>query len=209
MIKNNIIKKLFNHPVLNLDKQVRYSNLKVMFPENVAEHSQLVASIAMILAIELMKENKGLNIDIKDIAYRGVIHDWGESVTCDVTSDCKYSNPELPKILEDIESKGLRKLFDSENFIQDINRAREGCIEGDLIMLADRFQSFCKMMKEYMIQRTDIWRASIENNSIPCVIRCINNIITNYGISRDGILNEMINGLIEVKEIIDSKIDFL
>lgn len=203
------LKELFNHPVINLDKQVRYSNLKVMFPENVAEHSEIVANLAMIIAIELMKSNPEVKIDLKDIAYRGVIHDWGESVTCDVTTDVKYSNPELPKILEDVESRGLRKLFDDESLIHDINTARDGSIEGDIIMLADRLQALFKMAKEYMIQRTESWRISLIKNSMPAVKQYILTVVNRYYRETPKILLDLYRGIEEFQSVIESKIDFL
>jgi 5'-deoxynucleotidase YfbR-like HD superfamily hydrolase len=209
------LKDLFNHPVLNLDKQVRYSNLKVMFPENVAEHSELVANLAIIIALELMKDHPEVKIDLKELAWRGVIHDWGESVTCDVTSDIKYSNPQLPKILEEIESAGLKKLFNSKvcdelNLIRDINKSREGSIEGDLIMLADKMQSMFKMTKEYMIQRTESWKEAVQR-AIASIEGFIIDIINKYYSDTDrvGILGNIIKGMRELNRILNEKIDFI
>jgi hypothetical protein len=82
---------------------------------------------------------------------------------------------------------------------------------GDLIMLADRLQALFKMTKEYMIQRTELWKSSIINNSMPSIRLILNSIYETYFNNNEivDIFEGIIDGLNELERILNEKVDFI
>lgn len=149
--------ELCENPIVNIDKQSRYSSTRIVVPENVAEHSSITANVVLLISRYINFLNGTQLIDVKDAVYRSVIHDYGESVTCDITTDVKNSDPRLKPLLDEIENNRLADyLKEYPDLLSDIQNAKKNGLIGLIVEFGDRFSAVNKLRKEHLIQRTNI-----------------------------------------------------
>lgn len=90
----------------------RWSRMKPVLNENVAEHSFEVSVVAHVLA--LIKNNKyGGNVDANKVTTMAVFHDLEETIVSDVVSPTKHFSPETSAMFKEIERHATKKIIDS------------------------------------------------------------------------------------------------
>lgn len=88
----------------------RWSLMKSVSEENIAEHSAQVAQIAHALA--LIKNKKfGGSLNADRVATMALYHETSEVLTGDLPTPIKYYNPEIRKAYKDIEGIANEKLL--------------------------------------------------------------------------------------------------
>ena len=97
--------KLGDSQILNLGEIIRYNNRSKIKHENVAEHTFYVS--ASVLRICKMF-NLPDEIKYKALEF-ATVHDIPELLVGDMPYDTKYNNPELAKLLNDVEVSELEK----------------------------------------------------------------------------------------------------
>ena len=130
----------------------RWSLMKSVSEENIAEHSAQVARIAHALAV--IKNRKfGGELNADRIATMALYHETSEVLTGDLPTPIKYYNPEIRKAYKDIEGIANEKLLSMlpEELREDY---RELIVEGEdsyermLVKAADKLSAYIKCVEE-------------------------------------------------------------
>ena len=130
----------------------RWSLMKSVSDENVAEHSAQVAQIAHALAI-IKNRIFGGELNVDRITSAALYHEASEVLTGDLPTPIKYYNPEIRKAYKDIESVANDKLLSMlpEELRTDYARLIEvpsDSYEHALIKAADKISAYIKCIEE-------------------------------------------------------------
>jgi 5'-deoxynucleotidase YfbR-like HD superfamily hydrolase len=87
----------------------RFSQTELCKPENVLEHTGMVALVALHIGECLNAE--GMKIDIGSLMTRALLHDIEESELGDVARPVKYSSPDMREMFADLEIKTAEDIF--------------------------------------------------------------------------------------------------
>ena len=88
----------------------RWSLMRNSAPENVQEHSHMVAVIAHALAV-IRRDVLGVATDPGAVAAAALFHDASEIFTGDLPTPIKYFNPEIMTAYKRVESTASQKLL--------------------------------------------------------------------------------------------------
>lgn len=130
----------------------RWSLMKSVNEENIAEHSAQVAQIAHALAL-INNRYFGGELNADRIASAALYHEASEVLTGDLPTPIKYYNPEIRKAYKDIEKIADNKLLsmlpeelkeDYRELISVSSESREGII----IKAADKLSAYIKCIEE-------------------------------------------------------------
>ncbi len=130
----------------------RWSLMKSVSEENIAEHSAQVAQIAHALAVIKNKKFGGaLNAD--RIATMALYHETAEVLTGDLPTPIKYYNPEIRKAYKDIEGIANERLLAMlPEELQDEYRPLldndPDSYEAMLVKAADKIAAYIKCLEE-------------------------------------------------------------
>lgn len=130
----------------------RWSLMKSVSEENIAEHSATVAQIAHALAIIKNKKFGGtLNAD--RIATMALYHETSEVLTGDLPTPIKYYNPEISKAYKNIESIANEKLLamlpeELQVEYRNLIFVDANSYEHVLIKAADKIAAYIKCIEE-------------------------------------------------------------
>ena len=130
----------------------RWSLMKSVSEENIAEHSAQVAQIAHALAVIKNKKFGGkLNAD--RVATMALYHETSEVLTGDLPTPIKYYNPEIRKAYKEIEGIANEKLLGM--LPEEIRDEYRALIEGEpdsyeqiLVKAADKLSAYIKCLEE-------------------------------------------------------------
>jgi 5'-deoxynucleotidase len=89
----------------------RWGLMRNSLPENVQEHSHMVAVLAHALAV-IGRELFGKTVSPEACAAAALYHDASEILTGDLPTPIKYNNDEIRKSYKDIERAASRRLLD-------------------------------------------------------------------------------------------------
>ena len=130
----------------------RWSLMKSVTDENIAEHSAQVAQIAHALA--LIKNKKfGGELNADKIASAALYHETSEVLTGDLPTPIKYYNPEIRRSYKDIESIANEKLIsmlpeELRCEYRELIELDPDSYEGKLIKAADKISAYIKCIEE-------------------------------------------------------------
>ncbi|MBQ9783553.1 MAG: 5'-deoxynucleotidase [Clostridia bacterium] len=130
----------------------RWSLMKSVSEENIAEHSAQVAQIAHALA--LIKNKKfGGTLNADRVATMALYHETSEVLTGDLPTPIKYYNPEIRKAYKDIEGIANEKLLTM--LPQELQADYRALIVEDsdsyehaLVKAADKISAYIKCVEE-------------------------------------------------------------
>ena len=88
----------------------RWGLMRSVQPENVSEHSHMVAVLAHALAV-IEYEKFGGNIDVGEVAVAALYHDAPEILTGDLPTPVKYYNPEIKTAYKAVEQTSAERLL--------------------------------------------------------------------------------------------------
>lgn len=89
----------------------RWELMRSLTPENVQEHSHMVAVLAHALAV-IRRDIFGRPCDPNEAAAIALFHDAGEILTGDLPTPIKYHSPELMTAYRQVEAAASERLLD-------------------------------------------------------------------------------------------------
>ena len=89
----------------------RWALMRSVTPENVQEHSHMVAVLAHALAV-IRRDVMGVPCDANAAAAAALFHDAGEILTGDLPTPIKYRNPSIMAAYRQVEAEAAEKLLD-------------------------------------------------------------------------------------------------
>ncbi len=89
----------------------RWALMRSVMPENVQEHSHMVAVLAHALAV-IRRDVFGQPCDPNAAAAAALFHDASEILTGDLPTPIKYNNPEIMAAYRQVEAAASEKLLD-------------------------------------------------------------------------------------------------
>ena len=130
----------------------RWSLMKSVDDENIAEHSAQVAQIAHALAV-IKNRRFGGDLNADRVATMALYHETSEVLTGDLPTPIKYYNPEIRQAYREIEGVANEKLISQlppelrEEYRALIEPA-EDSYERILVKAADKLSAYIKCLEE-------------------------------------------------------------
>ncbi|MBQ8141213.1 MAG: 5'-deoxynucleotidase [Clostridia bacterium] len=143
----------------------RWSLMKSVTEENIAEHSAQVAQIAHALAL-IKNRYFGGNLNADRIASAALYHETSEVLTGDLPTPIKYYNPEIRSSYKSIEKTANEKLISMlpdelrEDYRALINIPSDS-YEYALIKAADKISAYIKCIEELRSGNREFAKAEI------------------------------------------------
>lgn len=130
----------------------RWGLMRSSIPENVQEHSHMVAVIAHALGV-IRREVFGRECDPNALAAAALFHDAPEIITGDLPTPVKYHSGDLTAAYKEVERGAAEKLVSM--LPVELRGAYEPLISGDvgeeneqLVKAADRLSAYIKCIEE-------------------------------------------------------------
>ena len=130
----------------------RWGLMRNSLPENIQEHSHMVAVIAHALGV-IRRDVYGIPCDPNQCATVALYHDASEILTGDLPTPIKYHNAEIMGAYHQVEDLASKKLLDM--LPVELRGAYEPIITGDvektlhpLIKAADKLSAYVKCIEE-------------------------------------------------------------
>ncbi len=143
----------------------RWSLMKSVTEENIAEHSAQVAQVAHALAL-IKNRLFGGNLNADRIAAAALYHETSEVLTGDLPTPIKYYNPEIRNSYKSIEKTANEKLLSMlpEELQKDYRELV--CISADsyehaLIKAADKICAYIKCIEELRSGNREFAKAEV------------------------------------------------
>lgn len=141
----------------------RWSLMKSVTDENIAEHSAQVAQIAHALAL-IKNRMFGGNLNADRIASIALYHETSEVLTGDLPTPIKYYNPEIRNAYREIEGVANEKLL--AGLPEELREDYRALIEVDpdsyehrLVKAADKISAYVKCLEELRSGNREFARA--------------------------------------------------
>ena len=140
----------------------RWSLMRSVTPENVQEHSHMVAVLAHALAV-IRRDVFGLPCDPNACAAAALFHDAAEILTGDLPTPIKYFNPEIMTAYRQVEAAASEKLL--HMLPAELRPAYEPFLsESDpeikrLVKAADKLSAYIKCIEERRAGNDEFMRA--------------------------------------------------
>ena len=129
----------------------RWSLMRNSYPENIQEHSHMVAVLAHGLAV-IRNRYFGGCVDEGAVALAALYHDASEILTGDLPTPIKYYNPAIRDSYKAIESVAQDKLLSMlpEELARDFEEPIKGYDEevAELVKAADKLSAYIKCVEE-------------------------------------------------------------
>ena len=130
----------------------RWSLMRNSLPENIQEHSHMVAVFAHALGV-IRRDVFGQPCDPNEAAAVALYHDSSEILTGDLPTPIKYHSDEIRDAYKQVEALACRKLLDT--LPEALRPAYEELLTGetqerlhDLVKAADKLSAYVKCIEE-------------------------------------------------------------
>ena len=139
-------------PVFELCRKLssisRYSQIKLLVPESVLEHTSFVTIFSIVFGMDVDKHLKAIGrpgINMNQLLVKAAVHDMEEVISGDIPRTTKYSNSSIRKEIARVEREGIDTVafnISGDNLllhdlIVDSWKNSKVGIEGAIIALAD------------------------------------------------------------------------
>ena len=155
----------------------RWSLMRNSLPENIQEHSHMVAVLAHALAL-IRRDVFGVPCDPEQAAAVALYHDCSEILTGDLPTPIKYHSPEIHEAYRRVEELACEKLL--ATLPEALRRAYAPYLSGEvaerqheLVKAADKLAAYLKCVEERKAGNNDFLsaeaqtRAALEQNPLP------------------------------------------
>ena len=171
----------------------RWSLMRNSLPENIQEHSHMVAVIAHALAI-IRRDVYNVPCDPNEYAAAALYHDCSEILTGDLPTPIKYHSPEISGAYKQVEAIACRKLLDTlpkqlqPSFAPFINENEKLY---DLVKAADKLSAYIKCIEERKAGNNEFLSAEkqtrkmLEESALPEVKYFLENFIPSFELTLD------------------------
>ena len=130
----------------------RWSLMRNSLPENIQEHSHMVAVLAHALGV-IRRDVFGVPCDPNEAAAVALYHDSSEILTGDLPTPIKYHSPEIRDAYKQVEELACRTLLDT--LPPELRPAYEELLVGqtqrelhELVKAADKLSAYIKCIEE-------------------------------------------------------------
>ena len=130
----------------------RWSLMRNSLPENIQEHSHMVAVIAHALGV-IRRDVFGQPCDPNECAAAALYHDCSEILTGDLPTPIKYHSAEISSAYKQVEALACGKLL--ETLPEELRPAFEPLLTGetrtglhDIVKAADKLSAYIKCIEE-------------------------------------------------------------
>ncbi len=130
----------------------RWSLMRNSLPENIQEHSHMVAVFAHALGV-IRRDVFGIPCDPNEAAAVALFHDSSEILTGDLPTPIKYHSEDIRDAYKQVEALACRKLLDT--LPEALRPAYEELLVGgtqerlhDLVKAADKLSAYVKCIEE-------------------------------------------------------------
>lgn len=144
-----------SHPFFAYISRMRYITrwglMRNTMPENIQEHSHMVAVFAHALAV-IGRDMFEKDVDPGSVAAAALYHDASEIFTGDLPTPVKYQNPEIREAYKDIEARAAGQLLSM--LPVGIQGSYEGLFSVEnpeyvlIIRAADKLSAYVKCLEE-------------------------------------------------------------
>lgn len=146
----NYFKQIYEDPSRNFNSIIRYSGTYCIRPETDSNHIMDMMAMCHIIS-DVIFEEKGIRLDLKELIYRCYTHDLDEVLTGDVQRGLKYYNDKVHEAIDNVAEELLNKTY-KKSFVDDIRNAKDindPC--GIIVKMADTLQSSIKIYEEFKL----------------------------------------------------------
>lgn len=141
----------------------RWGLMRSTIPENVQEHSHMVAVLAHALAV-IRRDVYGGDCDPNACAAEALLHDASEILTGDMPTPIKYNNPAIIGAYKQIEREAGRRLLDT--LPRELIPAYEPLLcpkqEHELVKAADKLSAYIQCVEERKAGNTEFAQAETQ-----------------------------------------------
>lgn len=130
----------------------RWSLMRNSLPENIQEHSHMVAVLAHCLAV-IRRDVFGKDCDPNRYVTAALFHDSAEILTGDLPTPIKYHSPEISAAYKQVEAIACNKLLST--LPEALRGTYEGILSGadseelhDIVKAADKLSAYIKCIEE-------------------------------------------------------------
>ena len=155
----------------------RWSLMRNSLPENIQEHSHMVAVIAHALGV-IRRDILGIPCDPGEYAAVALYHDCSEILTGDLPTPIKYHSPEIMDAYKKVEELACHKLL--ATLPKEMQEAFSPLLGGeihdrcyDLVKAADKLSAYIKCIEERKFGNREFAsaeaqaRAALANMALP------------------------------------------
>ena len=173
----------------------RWSLMRNALPENIQEHSHMVAVIAHALGI-IRRDVFGVDCNPEECAAVALYHDCSEILTGDLPTPIKYHSDDIRDAYRQVEALACGKLLDT--LPEEIRGSFEPLIGGDaeqrlhdIVKAADKLSAYIKCIEERragndeFISAEKQIRGILEANPMPEVRYFLDNFIPAFELTLD------------------------
>ncbi|MDO5444046.1 MAG: 5'-deoxynucleotidase [Eubacteriales bacterium] len=173
----------------------RWSLMRNALPENIQEHSHMVAVIAHALGI-IRRDVFGIECDPNECAAAALYHDCSEILTGDLPTPIKYYNPELREAYKQVEKLADERLL--SNLPAEIRDSFRPVLGGEaeerlheIVKAADKLSAYIKCIEERKAGNNEFLSAEkqtrelLEEYGLPEVRYFLDNFIPAFELTLD------------------------
>ena len=173
----------------------RWSLMRNALPENIQEHSHMVAVIAHALGV-IRRDVFHVPCNPEEYAAVALYHDCSEILTGDLPTPIKYHSPEIMDAYRQVEQLACDKLLDT--LPTELRGAFQPVLDGetaarchDLVKAADKLSAYIKCIEERRAGNNDFLsaerstRRTLENYRLPEVDYFLEHFIPAFELTLD------------------------
>ena len=170
----------------------RWSLMRNALPENIQEHSHMVAVIAHALGV-IRRDVFHIECDPNACAAAALYHDASEILTGDLPTPIKYYNPEIKNAYKQVEQIACQKLLSTlpEELRPAFQPLLTEAAYRDIVKAADKLSAYIKCIEERRAGNDEFLsaekqtRAVLEQNPLPEVRYFMNHFIPAFELTLD------------------------
>ena len=171
----------------------RWGLMRNTDPENIQEHSHMVAVLAHALAI-IRNEKFGGHADPGAVAVAALYHDASEILTGDMPTPIKYDNPAIRRAYKDVEAVAEEKLL--HMLPEEFRTVYAPILRPDgeteqLVKAADKLSAYIKCVEELKAGNNEFreaaaqTRAALEGYGLPEVAYFLETFLPSFSLTLD------------------------
>ncbi len=148
----------------------RWSLMRNALPENIQEHSHMVAVLAHALGV-IRRDIMHIPCNPDEAASVALFHDSSEILTGDLPTPIKYHSDEIRDAYKQVEALASRKLL--ETLPAELRPAYETLLMGDtqaqvhsLVKAADKLSAYIKCIEERKAGNNEFLSAEVQTRKI-------------------------------------------
>ena len=173
----------------------RWSLMRNALPENIQEHSHMVAVLAHALAL-IRRDVFGVECDPEEYAAVALYHDCSEILTGDLPTPIKYHSAEIRDAYQSLERLACDKLLatlpeELRGAFGDVMSGGRAARCHDLVKAADKLSAYIKCIEERKAGNDEFLsaeaqtRATLEGSGLPEVRYFLDNFIPAFELTLD------------------------